>query len=83
MMAQPCSGKAGSHYADGVRKMYETDREMMGKDKIVISESNAEAYIGSLHANLALYGESTGSGCSPVAFVSLPSTHHECDGRKP
>jgi hypothetical protein len=28
----------------------------MGQDKIVISESNGEAYIGSLHANLALYG---------------------------
>ena len=28
----------------------------MGHDKVVISESNGEAYIGSLQANLALYG---------------------------
>ena len=56
MQAQPCSGQADSHWADGVRAVFETQRAMMGQDKIVISESNGEAYIGSLHANLALYG---------------------------
>lgn len=56
MWAQPCNGQAGSHWADGVRAVFETQRQYMGHDKIVISESNAEAYIGSLHANLALYG---------------------------
>lgn len=56
MWAQPCNGRAGSHWADGVRRVFETQRQYMGRDKIVISESNAEAYIGSLHANLALYG---------------------------
>ena len=56
MQAQPCGGQADSHWADGVRGVFETQRAMMGNGKIVISESNAEAYIGSLHANLALYG---------------------------
>jgi hypothetical protein len=56
MWAQPCNGQAGSHWADGVRAVFETQRQYMGQDKIVISESNGEAYIGSLHANLALYG---------------------------
>ena len=56
MWAQPCNGQGGSHWGDGVRAVFETQRAMMGKDKIVISESNGEAYIGSLHANLALYG---------------------------
>ena len=69
MWAQPCNGQAGSHWADGVRAVFETQRHYMGHDKIVISESNAEAYIGSLHANLALYGW---ANCGFVpAFQSL------------
>ena len=49
-------GAAGSAWADGVRRTLHSAVAAVGPGKVIISESNNEAYIGSLHANLALYG---------------------------
>ena len=47
--------------------------EALGPDTAVFSESNAEAYIGTLHANLALYGF-TSCGHVP-AFQAVYADH--------
>ena len=46
----------GSRWADGNRQTLKGAVEAVGKGNVLISESNAEAYLGSLHAYLALYG---------------------------
>ena len=58
---QPCFGRhdgppAGSGWADGGRKIFSDVAAALGPDAAVFSESNAEAYIGDLHGNMALYG---------------------------
>ena len=58
---QPCVGcavgnAAGSGWADGVRKHFSDVAQALGPNTAVFSESNAEAYIGDLHGNMALYG---------------------------
>lgn len=58
---QPCFSRlggnaAGSGWADGGRKLFSDVAEVLGPDTAVFSESNAEAYIGDLHGNMALYG---------------------------
>ena len=58
---QPCFSReggnpAGSGWADGGRKLFSDVAEALGPDTAVFSESNAEAYIGDLHGNMALYG---------------------------
>lgn len=59
--AEPCyrgQGRTGggSRWADGNRATLEGAVRAVGPGKVLISESNAEAYLGSLHAYLALYG---------------------------
>lgn len=46
----------GSRWANGNRAALQGAVEAAGPGKVVISESNAEAYLGSLHAYLAIYG---------------------------
>ena len=46
----------GSRWADGNRATLEKAVKSIGPRKVLISESNAEAYLGSLHAYLAIYG---------------------------
>eukprot|EP01051_Picozoa_sp_SAG22_P011910 SAG22_NODE_1187_length_5217_cov_5.282532_3_plen_277_part_00 len=58
---QPCfarggGGAAGTGWADGGRKLFSDVAATLGPDAAVFSESNAEAYIGDLHGNMALYG---------------------------
>ena len=58
---QPCFSRAGgnaagSGWADGGRKLFSDVAAALGADSAVFSESNAEAYIGDLHGNMALYG---------------------------
>ena len=58
---QPCFGRAGgnaagSGWADGGRKLFSDVAQALGPNTAVFSESNAEAYIGDLHGNMALYG---------------------------
>jgi hypothetical protein len=59
---QPCFGRvdgspaAGSTWADGGRKVFSDVATALGPNTAVFSESNAEAYIGDLHGNMALYG---------------------------
>ena len=59
--AEPCSdgggthrnttgGGGGSSWADGNRATLEKAVEALGPGRALISESNAEAYLGSLHA---------------------------------
>ena len=50
------SGKAGggAAWADGYRTALAKAVEAAGPGKVVISESNAEAYLGSMHAFLAI-----------------------------
>jgi hypothetical protein len=50
------SSGGGSAWAAGNRGVLESLSQSIGPQKVVISESNAEAYLGSLHAYLALYG---------------------------
>ena len=56
--AEACYGEgtsgAGSRWADGNRATLEQAVKAVGPGKVVISESNAEAYLGSLHAYLAI-----------------------------
>ena len=58
--AESCYGKSrsggGSRWADGNRATLAAAVQAVGPGKVLISESNAEAYMGSLHAYLALYG---------------------------
>ena len=60
MYAESCYGKSrsggGSRWADGNRATLAAAVQAVGPGKVLISESNAEAYMGSLHAYLALYG---------------------------
>ena len=58
---QPCFSRAGGDaagtgWADGGRKLFSDVAQALGPDTAVFSESNAEAYIGDLHGNMALYG---------------------------
>ena len=58
---QPCFSRpgadaAGSGWAEGGRRLLAAAAEALGPDTAVFSESNAEAYIGDLHGNMALYG---------------------------
>ena len=58
--AEPCSdgggahrnitGGGGSSWADGNRATLKKAVEAVGPGRVLISESNAEAYLGSLHA---------------------------------
>lgn len=56
---QPCFGRvdgapaAGSTWADGGRKIFSDVATALGPNAAVFSESNAEAYIGDLHGNMA------------------------------
>jgi hypothetical protein len=50
------SSGGGSRWADGNRALFEASVKAAGPRKVIISESNAEAYMGSLHAYLAIYG---------------------------
>lgn len=50
------SSGGGSRWADGNRAIFEASVKAAGPQKAIISESNAEAYMGSLHAYLAIYG---------------------------
>ena len=58
--AQSCFNEThsggGSRWADGNRAVLEKAIKAVGPGRVIISESNAEAYIGSLHAFLAIYG---------------------------
>ena len=58
--AEPCYGEGssggGSRWADGNRATLDQAVAAVGPGKVIISESNAEAYLGSLHAYLAIYG---------------------------
>ena len=61
---QPCFSRlggdaAGSGWAEGGRRLLAAAAEALGPDTAVFSESNAEAYIGDLHGNMALYGWQT------------------------
>eukprot|EP01044_Picomonas_judraskeda_P019080 COSAG03_NODE_3941_length_1750_cov_1.251816_1_plen_157_part_00 len=51
-------GKAGggSAWANGYRNALTKAVAAVGPGKVIISESNSEAYLGSLHAFLAIYG---------------------------
>ena len=63
----------GSAWADGVKRMWMQLRHKAGAGVALMSESNAEAYIGVLHANLALYGFRS---CGHVpAFQSVYADH--------
>ena len=52
----PGLAKAGVSWADGSRQIAQQTIRAIGPGKVLISESNAEAYLGSLHAYLAIYG---------------------------
>ena len=53
--------------------MWQQLRAKAGPGKMIMSESNAEAYVGTLHANLALYGFRS---CGHVpAFQSVYADH--------
>ena len=56
--AEPCYGQGrtggGSRWADGNRATLKAAMKAVGPGKVLISESNAEAYLGDLHAYLAL-----------------------------
>jgi len=60
--AEPCYGKeplrtgGGARWADGNRATLEAATRAVGPGNVVVSESNAEAYLGSLHGYLAVYG---------------------------
>ena len=58
--AQICWHKHGSGggaaWANGNRALLRATEQAIGPNRVVISESNAEAYLGSLHAFLAIYG---------------------------
>ena len=63
--AEPCSNRGGqkegrfgggSRWADGNRATLEAAARAVGAGNAVVSESNAEAYLGSLHAYMAVYG---------------------------
>eukprot|EP01052_Picozoa_sp_SAG31_P051534 SAG31_NODE_12279_length_953_cov_0.881733_1_plen_231_part_01 len=56
MATNTSSFVAGSAWVDGVRKMWKELRSKAGPGKMIMSESNAEAYVGALDANLAIYG---------------------------
>ena len=60
MYASSCYGHGhsggGSRWADGNRATLEKAAKSIGPGKVLISESNAEAYLSSLHAYLAIYG---------------------------
>jgi hypothetical protein len=55
-LSRPGGNAAGSGWADGGRKLFSDVAKALGPDTAVFSESNAEAYIGDLHGNMALYG---------------------------
>lgn len=46
----------GAAWANGNRALLSATERAIGPNRAVISESNAEAYLGSLHAYLAIYG---------------------------
>ena len=58
--AEPCYGYnetgGGARWAKGNRATLSNAVKAIGPGRVIISESNAEAYLGSLHAYLAIYG---------------------------
>jgi hypothetical protein len=72
MYAQPCFRNAtqvhstwaghngtaggGSMWADGYRALLDATAESVGKSRAIFSESNGDAYMGSLHGYMAVYG---------------------------
>jgi hypothetical protein len=71
---EPCfssskGGEAGAAWADGRRAMLSECAAKAGPEKVVISESNDEAYMADLNAYLAIYGY---SNCGAVpAFQAV------------
>eukprot|EP01048_Picozoa_sp_COSAG05_P006782 COSAG05_NODE_457_length_9624_cov_14.129554_2_plen_852_part_00 len=50
------TGGGGSRWADGYRTLLDAASAAVGKRRAVFSESNGEAYMGSLHGYMSVYG---------------------------
>ena len=61
---EPGVAKGGTSWADGSRQIAKQTIEAIGPGKVLISESNAEAYLGDLHAYLAICEEFSITHCT-------------------
>ena len=69
----PSKYVAGAAWSNGIRTMWQKMRAKAGPGKMIMSESNTEAYVGVLDAQLAIYGFRS---CGKVpAFQSVYADH--------
>ena len=69
----PSKYVAGAAWSNGIRAMWQKMRTKAGPGKMIMSESNTEAYVGVLDAQLAIYGFRS---CGKVpAFQSVYADH--------
>jgi hypothetical protein len=69
----PSKFVAGAAWSNGIRAMWAKMRTKAGPGKMIMSESNTEAYVGALDAQLAIYGFRS---CGNVpAFQSVYADH--------